>query len=200
MNKRTIIVLFALLLLSACGANPAGDGDAAPVESATPDASGRQEASAGDADSEGPAQKEPFREEPAGEKSAQEEPVQEKPAREKTIPDEPIPEESAQAEPVREESPPEQAAEPKAPPPARTYRVEIVNFAFTPQEIEIEAGTSVEFINLDDIQHTATDDNGAFDTGLLAKGESKTVTFDKAGEYGYYCIPHPGMRGKIIVK
>lgn len=37
---------------------------------------------------------------------------------------------------------------------------------------------------------------------LNAPGESVSTTFDKAGEYGYYCEPHQGagMQGKVIVQ
>jgi len=111
--------------------------------------------------------------------------------------------EAAREEPAREQTiggEPARPGEPAAEPQPQSYRVEIVNFAFTPQVLEIEAGSSVEFVNLDDVPHTATGNNGEFDTGYLAKGESKTVVFEQAGEYGYYCIPHPGMRGTIIVK
>jgi len=34
----------------------------------------------------------------------------------------------------------------------------------------------------------------------LAKGETKTVTFDKPGIYYYICTPHPWMYGRIIVE
>jgi plastocyanin len=75
-----------------------------------------------------------------------------------------------------------------------------VNFAFSPESLEINVGDIVEFTNLDGVKHSAVEDNGVFDTGLLGKGESKSITFSEAGEYGYYCGPHPNMRAKIIVK
>jgi plastocyanin len=81
-----------------------------------------------------------------------------------------------------------------------THKVDIVNFAFSPESLEIQVGDIVEFTNLDGVKHSAVEDNGVFDTGLLGKGESKSVTFSEAGEFGYYCGPHPNMRAKIIVK
>ncbi|WP_169083368.1 cupredoxin family copper-binding protein [Paenibacillus sp. PL91] len=80
------------------------------------------------------------------------------------------------------------------------HTVEITNFAFSPDKLEISQGDIVTFINKDEVKHSATDDNGQFDTELLAQNESKKVTFSEAGEFGYYCIPHPGMRGSIVVK
>ncbi|OBZ17878.1 hypothetical protein A7975_01490 [Bacillus sp. FJAT-26390] len=76
----------------------------------------------------------------------------------------------------------------------------MTNFAFSPEKLEISQGDIVNFINKDEVKHTATADDGQFDTDLLAQNASKKVTFTDAGEFGYYCTPHPGMRGTIVVK
>ena len=41
-----------------------------------------------------------------------------------------------------------------------------------------------------------------WDSGLLRADESWTHTFDVAGNYTYYCIPHEamGMIGHVVVK
>lgn len=83
---------------------------------------------------------------------------------------------------------------------AKTHKVEIMNFAFSSASLEISVGDIVEFTNLDAVKHSAVEDNGVFDTGLLAKGESKQIAFSEAGEFAYYCGPHPDMRASIIVK
>jgi plastocyanin len=83
---------------------------------------------------------------------------------------------------------------------AKTHKVEIANFAFSPASLEISAGDIVEFTNLDAVKHSAVEDNDVFNTGSLGKGESKQVTFSEAGEFAYYCGPHPDMRASIIVK
>jgi plastocyanin len=47
---------------------------------------------------------------------------------------------------------------------------------------------------------TATyDGTGFVNTGLLAKGSSASMTFTKAGTYGFICVIHPGMEGTITV-
>jgi amicyanin len=38
-----------------------------------------------------------------------------------------------------------------------------------------------------------------FDSGILNPGQSYSFTFDKPGTYDYFCVPHPFMRGKVIV-
>jgi plastocyanin len=58
--------------------------------------------------------------------------------------------------------------------------------------------------NVGDIPHTATAFDkgkiGDWDTGALAKGESKEVTFKAPGTYFHICTPHPWMYGQVIVE
>ena len=79
------------------------------------------------------------------------------------------------------------------------HAVEIVNFAYAPQELTIRVGDTVTWTNLDVVAHTATSTSGAFDSGDLEQGESYSLTFDAAGTYDYLCTPHPSMTGRIIV-
>jgi len=79
-----------------------------------------------------------------------------------------------------------------------------IEFGYFPKRDRIKAGTSVTFTNAGDTPHTATSfDNGkigAWDTGPLNSGQSKTITFDKPGNYYYICMPHPWMYGQVIVE
>jgi plastocyanin len=77
--------------------------------------------------------------------------------------------------------------------------VEIVDFAFEPAELTIEAGATVTWTNLDVVEHTATATDGSWDTGLLEQGESGSITFTTPGTYDYLCTPHPSMTGRIVV-
>ena len=97
------------------------------------------------------------------------------------------------AEPAAEEQP---AAEAEG----KLHVVEIVDFAFAPETLTIAKGDRISFINLDAVGHTATADDESFDTKMLGKDESAEIIFGEAGEFGYYCLPHPGMRGTIIVQ
>lgn len=82
---------------------------------------------------------------------------------------------------------------------SKTIEVNIEGFAFNPKEIEISVGDTITWTNLDSVRHTATSDNGVFDSGLLSNGESWSYTFSEAGTYDYHCTPHPSMKGTIIV-
>jgi amicyanin len=80
-----------------------------------------------------------------------------------------------------------------------THQVDIADFAFTPASLTITVGDTVTWTNRDAIEHTATGTTGAFDSGLLAQGESWSMTFATPGTYDYLCTPHPTMTGRLVV-
>jgi quinohemoprotein ethanol dehydrogenase len=73
-------------------------------------------------------------------------------------------------------------------------------FSFAPAEVQLSVGSTLTFTNKGDLAHSATDNGGDWDTGLLGSGESASITFDKAGVYTFHCDPHPWMLGQITVK
>jgi plastocyanin len=77
--------------------------------------------------------------------------------------------------------------------------VTISNFAYSPEQLTITQGQTVRFVNRDDVAHTVTEKDGAFDSKLLNKDKSWTYTFSKAGTYWYYCTIHPSMKGSVTV-
>jgi plastocyanin len=83
---------------------------------------------------------------------------------------------------------------------AATHQVSIENFAFMPASLTVQVGDTVTWTNNDDAPHTATADNGAFDSDTLATGGTYSFTFTAAGEFGYFCSIHPDMTGTITVQ
>ena len=81
----------------------------------------------------------------------------------------------------------------------RSPKVEIVNFAYSPDPVRVQAGGKVIWQNMDSAPHTATADDGSFDTGTLEKGKLKSETFKEPGTYTYYCEIHPTMHGTVEV-
>lgn len=77
--------------------------------------------------------------------------------------------------------------------------VVIKSFGYTPSSMTVKAGTKVTFENQDTTAHSATADDGSFDTKVLSQGEKGSFTFTKAGTYSYHCSVHPSMTGTIIV-
>jgi plastocyanin len=81
----------------------------------------------------------------------------------------------------------------------RAAKVEIVEFTYQPDPVTIEEGGKVIWINRDSAPHTATADDGSFDTGTLEEGKLKSETFKQPGKYTYYCAIHPSMHGTVEV-
>ena len=90
-------------------------------------------------------------------------------------------------------------AESTTPAPNDTTTVEIGNNAFNPAQLHVAPGTTVTFVNNDTVPHTATADNGAFDTKELPPGYSMDVFLDGEGTVPYHCELHPEMKGSIVV-
>lgn len=103
--------------------------------------------------------------------------------------------------PETEGEAPQQGANAPAPSgdAVRAEKVEIVEFAYQPDPVTIEAGGKVIWINRDSAPHTATADDGSFDTGTLEEGKLKSESFKDAGNYPYFCEIHPDMRGTVEV-
>lgn len=81
--------------------------------------------------------------------------------------------------------------------------VAIRHFAFSPDTLHIPAGTTVTWVNCEtpDIDaHTATATGGEWDSGYLASGKRYSRVFAAVGRFPYSCIPHPTMRGAIVVE
>jgi plastocyanin len=78
-------------------------------------------------------------------------------------------------------------------------KVEIVEFTYNPDPVTVQTGGKVIWQNEDTAPHTATADDGSFDTGTLERGKLKSETFKEAGTYPYFCEIHPTMRGTVEV-
>ena len=87
--------------------------------------------------------------------------------------------------------------DPSAPAPDAT--VSISNFAFAPASVTIKAGGTVQWTNADSAPHTATDLNGAFDSGNLAQGGKFSFKFATPGTYTYHCLVHSMMTNATVV-
>ena len=82
---------------------------------------------------------------------------------------------------------------------AEDAKIKIANFTFDPPTLTVKAGTTVTWVNTDDIPHVVSEKNGAFRSGALDTDESFTQAFPTAGTVEYFCAIHPKMTGKIVV-
>jgi plastocyanin len=81
-----------------------------------------------------------------------------------------------------------------------TNVITIDNFTFTPKELTVAVGTTVKWVNHDDIPHTVANKDKAFRSQALDTDDSYSFTFTSAGTFDYFCGLHPHMVGKVIVK
>ncbi len=77
--------------------------------------------------------------------------------------------------------------------------VTIDNFTFSPEALNVAAGTTVTWLNRDDIPHTVVAKDRTFRSKALDTEDSYSLTFAKAGTFDYFCSLHPHMTGRIIV-
>jgi nitrite reductase (NO-forming) len=65
--------------------------------------------------------------------------------------------------------------------------------------LEVRVGDTVTWTNEDTMAHTVTAADGSFDSGLVLPGDTWSHTFTEVGRAGYFCTPHPWMRGAVVV-
>jgi plastocyanin len=82
---------------------------------------------------------------------------------------------------------------------AEETTIAIDNFAFTPAERTVKAGTTVRFVNHDDIPHNVVLADGKVRSKALDTDDSFAYVFDKPGDFVYFCGLHPQMKGEIKV-
>jgi len=76
---------------------------------------------------------------------------------------------------------------------------------FAPHIVAIQQGTTVDFLNSDNVQHNVfwssvgSDKKAGHNLGTWPKGEKRSFTFDKPGVVPLLCNVHPEMAGYLIV-
>ena len=77
-------------------------------------------------------------------------------------------------------------------------QVRISDLALSPADIKVNAGDTVEWVNNDFIDHTASATDGDWDV-VIAAGQSARQQMTKTGAIKYFCRVHPDMTGTIHV-
>ena len=78
--------------------------------------------------------------------------------------------------------------------------VKIDNFTFGPQRVTVKAGTTVTWVNEDDIPHTVAATGKEFKSKVLDTDDKYSFTFTTPGTFEYFCSLHPHMTGTIVVE
>jgi plastocyanin len=79
-------------------------------------------------------------------------------------------------------------------------RVMIDNFKFAPVPLTVTVGSTVTWLNRDDIPHSIVVPALSVHSHPMDTDESFALRFDKPGTYEYICGLHPFMHGKILVQ
>ncbi len=77
--------------------------------------------------------------------------------------------------------------------------VAIVDVAYQPASVLVQAGDTVTWTNTGSIPHTVTADDGSIDSGPLAPRASFSQVFPAAGLFIYHCAIHPQMTGAVTI-
>lgn len=78
--------------------------------------------------------------------------------------------------------------------------VHIKDLKFAPAVLQVKAGTVVEWVNDDPLEHTVTATDSSFASGPIKPGTRWRHRFAEAGSVAYACTPHPFMHGEVRVK
>jgi plastocyanin len=81
-----------------------------------------------------------------------------------------------------------------------TVDVGIVERAYQPHTVTVEAGDTVTWKNTVLDPHTVTADGGTFNSGVMNGGTTFSVTFTTPGTFDYSCLIHPTMHGVVVVR
>ena len=82
----------------------------------------------------------------------------------------------------------------------KVVAVLIKGFKFVPAEVNIKVGETVVWTNEDTAPHTVESSDGTLRSDELAKDDTYSHTFTKAGKYDYICGIHPSMKGSVAVQ
>jgi plastocyanin len=80
--------------------------------------------------------------------------------------------------------------------------VSIDNYAFSPAEITVSAGTTVTWMQNHAVDvHTVTSLDGVWDSNILNTGATFSFQFTTPGDFAYDCSVHPAlMQGVVHVR
>ena len=78
--------------------------------------------------------------------------------------------------------------------------VNIENFSFGSAALTVPVGTTVTWVNRDDVPHTVISTEKVFGSSVLDTDDQFSYTFTKPGTFPYFCSVHPKMTGKVVVR
>jgi len=86
-----------------------------------------------------------------------------------------------------------------APARAKIVQVTIDQLVFAPAEIVVRVGDTIEWVNKDVVDHTATTQSKEWDV-VIPAGKTVPLVVKTPGGVAYYCRYHPTMTGRVVVE
>ena len=80
-----------------------------------------------------------------------------------------------------------------------TKHITIAGMSYSAPQITLKTGETVEWINKDVVDHTATEKKAGVWNESIGPGKSARVVMKKAGSFDYYCRYHPNMVARVVV-
>lgn len=77
-------------------------------------------------------------------------------------------------------------------------QIKIGDLAFVPAFVTLNVGDTIEWINEDFVDHTATETEEKWDV-VVAAGQHARLVAGTPGSFAYYCRYHPGMTAQVRV-
>ncbi|MFL6449094.1 MAG: metallophosphoesterase [Bryobacteraceae bacterium] len=81
-----------------------------------------------------------------------------------------------------------------------TSEIKIDNFSFTPKSMTVKIGTTVTWMNRDDIPHNVVSTERKFSSPVLDTDQAFSFKFLEPGSYPYFCKIHPMMTGTVVIQ
>jgi len=114
--------------------------------------------------------------------------------------------EGGSADTTEEQAPAGGGGDEQQAPAGEAVEVEIKDFAFNPDSVEVSKGATITWTNDDSAGHDVTKTGGpgpefsSGDPGGLSQGATYEETFNTAGKIDYVCTVHPQMKASITVR
>jgi len=79
--------------------------------------------------------------------------------------------------------------------------IKIDNFSFLPSTTTVAAGSTITWVNADDVPHKIVSSDGKFTASpAIDTNDRYAFRFTQPGRYEYFCALHPKMTGVIVVR
>ena len=77
------------------------------------------------------------------------------------------------------------------------HHIEISQLRFIPENLSVQPGDTITWVNRDIVPHSATAIDQSWDTGTISSGESRQIIVTENFQRRYFCPFHPSMQAQL---